>query len=86
VVPIVVNPAYQVQAEMGRFGLTTPFLIDADASVSGAYGVIGTGMHANLPGHSFVLVDESGRIAWRGEYPSMFITTDELVSEVGSAS
>jgi peroxiredoxin len=85
VVPIVVNPADQVQTEMAQFGLTTPFLIDAGESVSGAYGVIGTGMHANLPGHSFVLVDGSGRIAWRGDYPSMFVTTDRLLSDIGSA-
>ena len=84
VVPIVVNPVDQVLAEMGRFGLTTPFLIDTDRTVSNAYGVVGTGMHANLPGHSFVLVDGSGRIAWRGDYPSMFVTTDQLLSDIGS--
>lgn len=84
VLPIVVNPADQVQAELGRFGLTTPFLIDADGSVSSSYGVVGTGMHANLPGHSFILVDGSGRIAWRGDYPSMFVTTDRLLADMGS--
>jgi peroxiredoxin len=85
VLPIVVNPADQVQTEMNRFGLTTPFLIDSDASVSSAYGVIGTGMHANLPGHSLILVDGSGRIAWRGDYPSMFVSTGQLLSDIGSA-
>lgn len=85
VLPIVVNAADQVKAAMGQFGLTTPFLIDSDMSVSSAYGVVGTGMHANLPGHSFVLVDGSGRIAWRGDYPSMFVTTDQLLSDIGSA-
>jgi peroxiredoxin len=85
VVPIVVNPVDQVRAEMDRFGLTTPFLIDADRSVSDAYGVVGTGMHADLPGHSFVLVDASGRIAWRGDYPSMFVSADQLLSDIGSA-
>jgi len=85
VVPIVVNPASQVSEAMGWFGLTTPFLIDADLSVSSAYGVIGTGMHANLPGHSFVLVDGSGRIAWRRDYPSMFVSTDRLLADIGSA-
>lgn len=85
VVPIVVNPADQVIAEMNRFGLTTPFLIDTDRTVSNAYGAVGTGMHADLPGHSFVLVDGSGRIAWRGDYPSMFVSTDQLLSDIGSA-
>ena len=85
VLPIVVNPADQIQAELDRFRLTTPFLIDADENVSSAYGVVGTGMHENLPGHSFVLVDASGQIAWRGDYPSMFVTTDQLLSDIGSA-
>jgi peroxiredoxin len=84
VLPIVVNPADQVRTELDRFGLTTPFLIDADEHVSTAYGVIGTGMHENLPGHSFILVDGSGKIAWRGDYPSMFVTTDELLTDIGT--
>jgi peroxiredoxin len=84
VLPIVVNPADQVRAELDRFALTTPFLIDADKSVSEAYGVLGTGMHENLPGHSFILVDGSGAIAWRGDYPSMFVKTDQLLADIGS--
>ena len=85
VLPIVVNPADQVRAELDRFGLTTPYLIDADESVSDAYGVLGTGMHENLPGHSFILVDGKGRIAWRGDYPSMFVATDRLLSNIRSS-
>lgn len=85
VLPIVVNPADQVRSVLDRFGLRTPFLIDADKSVSDAYDVLGTGMHENLPGHSFILVDGSGRIAWRGDYPSMFVSTDQLLSDIGSA-
>jgi len=85
VLPIVVNPADQVRSELNRFGLRTPFLIDSDKSVSDAYDVLGTGMHENLPGHSFILVDGTGRIAWRGDYPSMFVTTDQLLSDIGSA-
>ena len=84
VVPIVVNPANQVRSELDRFGLTTPFLIDADETVSDAYGVLGTGMHETLPGHSFILVDSSGQISWRGDYPSMFVTTDQLLSDIGA--
>jgi peroxiredoxin len=84
VLPIFVNPADQVKAELDRFGLTTPFLVDADERVSAAYGVIGTGMHENLPGHSFILVDGAGKIAWRGDYPSMFVTTDQLLTDIGT--
>lgn len=85
VVPIVMNPASQVQAEMTRFGISTPFLIDGNGAVSKAYGAIGTGMHSNLPGHSFILVDGRGKIVWRGDFPSMSVSTDKLLSDIGSA-
>jgi len=83
VLPIVVNPADDVRREIARFGLRTPFLIDANEQVSNAYGVVGTGMHENLPGHSFVLVDGSGRIRWRGDFPSMFVSTNQLLADMG---
>jgi hypothetical protein len=43
-------------------------------------------MHANLPGHSFVLVDASGRIRWRGDFPSMYVSTNELLADMGFAA
>ena len=82
VLPIVANPMADTQSEVTRFGLRTPFLIDADKRVSDAYGVLGTGMHADLPGHSFVLVDGSGRVKWQKEYPSMFVSTRQLMASL----
>jgi peroxiredoxin len=81
-VPIVANPADQVRQEMGRFGISTPYLIDANTSVSQAYGVLGKGMHANLPGHGFVLVDGSGRIRWAKEFPSMYVSSSDLLAQL----
>ncbi len=83
VLPVVMNPAPDVQREMARFGIATPYLIDSDGSVSQAYGMLGKGMHANLPGHGFVLVDGSGRLRWRGEYPSMYVSTKDLLAQLG---
>lgn len=79
IVPIVVNPAADVRRELDRFGLTTPFLIDADRSVSAAYDTIGRGHHADLPGHTFVLVDGDGNMRWRLDEPSMFVEPSRLV-------
>lgn len=81
-VPIVMNPAEQVRQEMTRFNLRTPFLIDADGAVSGQYGVLGKGMHQGLPGHGFVLIDGSGTERWYGEYPSMYLSTADLLAQV----
>lgn len=55
VLPIVMNTREQILADMAANGVRTPFLLD-DGTVSKAYGVLGKGMHAGLPGHSFVFV------------------------------
>lgn len=71
VLPIVMNTRDQIVRDMGlNVGVITPFLLD-DGTVSQAYGTLGNGMHAGLPGHSFVLIDTEGQQRWYGEYPSM---------------
>lgn len=60
-----------------------PDLLD-DGTVSKAYGTLGEGMHANLPGHSFVLIDAAGVQRWYGEYPSMWLDPSTLISEVST--
>ena len=66
---------------MAANGVRTPFLLD-DAAVSKAYGTIGKGMHAELPGHGFVLIDKTGKQRWYGEYPSMWLSPADLLKEV----
>jgi len=81
VIPIVVNPMTDVQQTVKQFDLKTPWLVDADMSISSAYNVIGAGMHADLPGHSFA----SGQIKWQMAYPSMFASAQQLVKDMGNA-
>jgi peroxiredoxin len=83
VLPIVMNTREQITEDMGTNDVKTPFLLD-DGTVSKAYGTLGKGMHAGLPGHSFVLIDKSGQQRWYGEYPSMWLSPEELLDEVGS--
>lgn len=83
VLPIVMNPREQITADMAANGVRTPFLLD-DGTVSTAYGTIGKGMHADLPGHSFVLIDKAGKQRWYGEYPSMFLSPADLLREVAT--
>ena len=83
VLPIVMNSKDQITADMAANGVRTPFLLD-DGTVSTAYGTIGKGMHADLPGHSFVLIDKAGNQRWYGEYPSMFLSTTDLLKEVNN--
>ena len=81
VLPIVMNTKDQITRDMNDYGVTTPFLLD-DGKVSTAYGTLGKGMHAGLPGHAFVLIDKDGVQRWSGEYPSMFVPTAELLTQV----
>ena len=81
VLPIVMNTKDQILADMAANDVRTPFLID-DGTVSTAYGTIGKGMHEGLPGHSFVLIDKTGNQRWYGEYPSMFLSTADLLKEI----
>jgi len=81
VLPIVMNSKDQITVDMAANGVRTPFLLD-DGTVSSAYGTLGKGMHADLPGHSFVLIDKAGNQRWYGEYPSMFLSTTDLLKEV----
>jgi peroxiredoxin len=80
VLPIVMNTREQIVADMAANGVTTPFLLD-DGTVSKAYGTLGKGMHADLPGHSFVLIDAQGVQRWYGEYPSMWLAPKDLLAE-----
>ena len=50
----------QILRDMELNGVATPFLLD-DGTVSDAYDTLGKGMHAGLPGHSFVLIDAEGQ-------------------------
>lgn len=81
VLPIVMNTAEQIIPDLEAYGVKTPFLLD-DGKVSKAYGVLGKGMHAGLPGHGFVLVDAAGNQRWQAEYPSMWIDPKDLLKEV----
>lgn len=82
VLPIVMNNADDIRADMAANRVKTPFLLDADGLVSRAYGTLGKGMHAGLPGHSFVLIDPIGTQRWLGEYPSMYLSSADLLTEV----
>ena len=49
IVPVVMNSSSQVAAELQRYGIRTPYLVDPNGSVSNLYKTLGTGHHASLP-------------------------------------
>lgn len=84
VLPIVMDPKDRIAAAASSYGVTTPFLIDPGAA-SKAYGTLGKGMHAGMPGHGFVVVDREGVVRWSAEYPSMWLDPSELLSTAKAA-
>ena len=70
-----------------QYGITTPLVADEDRDMSGAYDVLGQGMHPNQAGHTFILVDREGVIRWRRDYwigssPTMYVKPDELLADI----
>ena len=72
-----------------NYGITSvPLLSDKDQDVSEAYNVLQWAVATGEPGHTFVLVDRNGEIAWIREYGApenggvMYVPFPELVSQI----
>ncbi len=68
---------------------TTPLLTDTDQSVSEIYDVLQWAVATGEPGHTFILVDADGKIAWIRDYgvveSSMYVDPLEIAAQVGEA-
>lgn len=73
-----------------EIGTQIPLLSDEDHTVSEAYGVLQWAVGSGEPGHTFVLVDETGKVVWLQDYGApenrgvMYVPVDELVREIKS--
>lgn len=67
----------------------TPLLTDTDQSVSEVYDVLQWAVATGEPGHTFILVDADGKIAWIRDYgvveSSMYADPLEIAEQVGEA-
>ncbi len=78
-----------VAAELGLD--ESALLIDADGEVSQAYGVLQWAVATGEPGHTFVLVDEGGKVVWLQDYGAeenggrMYVPMEELVEAIQAA-
>ena len=59
------------QQEGGQLGITLPTLSDGNNRVANMFGVMQWGMPSDEPGHTFVLIDRTGRVAWIRDYGAM---------------
>ncbi len=73
--------------EARKLHLNLPLLSDAGNRVAYMYGVMQWNM-GNEPGHTFILVDESGIVRWIGDYGApehggvMYVPPDQVLKEV----
>src|SRR2546426_12680225 len=77
-------------AKDSSLGIHTPTLTDAGNRVATTYGVMRWGMAGSMPGHTFVLVDRAGRIAWIRDYGApehgglMYVSPKDLVPQIAA--
>ena len=85
---IALDSAEQQAAVQQEYGIQAPMCVDADQSVSELYDVMQWAVATGEPGHTFVLVDQEGRIAWVRDYGaeenggSMYVPVPEMVAQV----
>jgi len=91
VVSVSFDPAGELSQGALEYGIhNIPLLVDADHSVSEAYDVLQWAVGTGEPGHTFILVDADGEIAWIQDYGApenrgvMYVPVDELTREVSA--
>ena len=66
-------------------------LVDADHSVSENYDVLQWAVGTGEPGHTFILVDANGKIAWVRDYGApqnggtMYVPVEELTAQISQS-
>jgi peroxiredoxin len=75
------------ESEAKKYEISLPVLSDPGNDVADEYGVMRWAVGAE-PGHTFVLVDESGKVAWLRDYGApengglMYVEPAELIAEL----
>lgn len=73
------------------YDITSPMISDEDRTMSAAFDTLGRGMHADTPGHAFVLLDKRGRVIWRRDYwldpyRTMYVEPAKLLDDLSEAA
>lgn len=75
---------------MAEFGISdVPMLVDSSHEVAKAYDVLKWAVASGEPGHTFILVNAEGKIAWIRDYGApnladrtMYVPVNDLVSQI----
>ena len=89
-VSIAFDSAEEQRAAIEEYNIVdVPMLIDAEQSVSANYDVLQWAVGSGEPGHTFILVDGNGEIAWVRDYGApdladrvMYVPIPDLVTQI----
>jgi peroxiredoxin len=86
---IAFDPPQQLAQGGFDYGVqSVPLLTDRGLEVSESYGVLKWAVTSGEPGHTFVLVDTDGTVAWIRDYGApenggvMYVPVDEITGQV----
>ena len=89
---IAFDPQDEQAAGAVEYGISSvPLLTDADYSVSEKYDVLQWAVASGEPGHTFILVDKDGKIAWIRDYGApengglMYVPVEDLRSQISES-
>ena len=88
VLSIAFDPQNEQADSKQEFGIAAPMLVDVDHSVSESYDVLQWAVGTGEPGHTFILVDADGSLAWIRDYGApenggmMYVPVEELVPQI----
>ena len=88
-VSITPDSAADLEQAIGMYGIATPMIADDDRDMSRAFNTLGQGMHADTPGHAFVLV-ERGKVIWQRDYwlapyRTMYVEPQQVLDDLPGA-
>ncbi len=88
-VSISTDPPEQQLPIIEEYGVTVPMAVDAGSEVCARYDVLKWALPNGEPGHTFILVDREGTVAWIRDYGApdlptrtMYVEVSELVEQI----
>jgi peroxiredoxin Q/BCP len=72
---------------ISQYGIRSPMISDSNRNMSNAFNMLGLGMHADTPGHAFVLINGAGRVLWQRDYyqapwRAMYVKPEQLLKDI----
>lgn len=91
-VSISTDPAEQQTPIIQQYGVTVPMAVDTNGEVVAEYDVLKWAMPNGEPGHTFILVNRAGEVAWIRDYGApdlptrtMYVEVPDLVAQIRAA-